>query len=176
MTKILVVSDTHYQEQPFADIIHKHKDIDYKIHCGDSQWLPNDPRLTDIICVRGNNDVAGFGDDYLLEIAAVDIRILITHGHRQYVYHDGNQGQCSALVDYAIATHDANIVFYGHTHVAECHIDRDIVVLNPGSTNFPRSFQHKIPTYAIVTLEGEAIHIQFFDARTHEEVTKDILG
>ena len=174
MAKLLIISDNHFQAKPLADIISRHHDADYFIHCGDSQWLPDDMRLQNFTIVKGNNDFVKMPNDVLLEIAGY--KVLVTHGHQQYVYNDGadNMNGTAELVTYAQGNFAADIVLYGHTHVPETHLDRGINVLNPGSTNYPRNFTMRFPTYAIMILSPEEITINFFHAQTHEDLTNEI--
>lgn len=175
MKKLLIVSDNHFQQKEFLDIVKHHQDADYFIHCGDSQWQPDDERIAKFIIVRGNNDMK-FPDDQILEVE--EKKILITHGHQQHVFNYGDRDNLDGtkdLVTYAIQNYDANVVFYGHTHVPECHLDRDVFVLNPGSTNFPRSFTLRVQSYAVVTIDGDDIFADFYSAKTHENITKRVI-
>jgi len=171
MKKILIVSDNHFQAQPLTDILALHQDIDYFVHCGDSQWEVNEPILQKFVAVRGNNDFVPFPEEATFEVEGH--KILVVHGHWQDVYNFGDKPNIvgtEQLVATAL-TLDADIVFYGHTHVAECHTDRGVFVLNPGSVNYPRGMRWRKPTYAIVTLDGATVKAHFYDAHTFEDVS-----
>jgi len=176
MKKILVVSDNHFQDQPLEDIVRQHYDVDYFVHCGDSEWQPDAALLQKFIAVRGNNDFALLPENEIVNIEGC--RVLAVHGHKQGVFNFGeypNIRGSEKLVSYAHNEYDANVVFYGHTHVPEAHVDRGVFVLNPGSLNFPRSMSMRIPTYAIVTIDDEHVSARFYEATTGEDVSEKIL-
>lgn len=177
MKKLLVVSDNHFQEKELTRILQQYADIDYFIHCGDSQWDLDEPLLKNFTVVRGNNDFVRFPEEEVLNVEAR--KVLITHGHRQNVFNDeisGNFAGITDLVTYALNEYEANVIFYGHTHIPEMHIDRGVFVLNPGSINFPRSRRNRLPSYAIVTIDKLEITANFYHAQTHEDITKEIMG
>ncbi len=174
MTKIVVVSDNHFQRDALLSILDMHSSADYFIHCGDSQFAAKDKLLAPFICVRGNNDGSDFSKEELIEIDGK--KIFITHGHYQYVinYGAGNYSGTEELVTY-VKAYNADIVFYGHTHVAEAHYDRGVYVLNPGSTDYPRGYTNRVPSYAVVTLTQDSVTARFFNAETHEEMTEQVM-
>jgi len=174
MKRILVVSDNHFQAQPLTDILNRHGDVDYFVHCGDSQWQVDEQLLSGFIAVRGNNDFARFPLEEVVSIEGYNV--LVVHGHMQDVFNYGdhpNVRGTEQLVTYA-QTLAADVIFYGHTHVPESHTDRDVFILNPGSINFPRGLNFHTPTYAIVTLEDETISARFYDANTGADVSDKI--
>ncbi|MGL5042113.1 MAG: YfcE family phosphodiesterase [Culicoidibacterales bacterium] len=173
--KIVIVSDNHFQKENLLNIFARHSDADYFIHCGDSEFLAKDGLLTEFICVRGNNDGSDFPKEELLVVSGV--RILITHGHYQYVvnYGAGNNSGTDQLVKYALQ-YQADIVCYGHTHIAQTYTKGSVMVINPGSTDFPRGFTNRIPSYAVLTMTKENKEVAFYQAKTHEDITTDILN
>lgn len=175
MATILVVSDNHFQDKELLNIVNTHPKMDYYVHCGDSQWLPDDERLQLFVTVRGNNDVPQFANEQILTIGSK--KVFITHGHQQYVmnYGENNLRGTEELVTYAKYECQPDIILYGHTHVPEFHLDRDIAVLNPGSTNFPRGLINRQPSYAIITIADEQIIPQFYNAQSHQEITELII-
>jgi len=175
MKKILVVSDNHFQAEPLTDILSRHNDVDFFVHCGDSQWQPDAALLQKFIAVRGNNDFVPLPE--VEQFVVEECNVLVSHGHQQNVYHTSNEQNIvgtDELVTYALEVYNANVVFYGHTHVAEMHIDRGVFVLNPGSLNFPRGLSFRTPTYAIVSVDGIEVQAKFYDAKTGTDVTEQI--
>lgn len=174
MEKILVMSDNHFQEKELKKIVEKHKDeCSYMIHCGDSQWSVSDSRLSNMLAVKGNNDFQKFPEELLVNIAGKNI--YITHGHRQDVYFDDSENLVGTrYLAHEAKKQNANIAIYGHTHVPEFHRDGDLYVLNPGSTNFPRNYGKRIKSYAILTIDGDTVDAQFYNAETHENITNQI--
>ena len=84
-----------------------------------------------VVKVAGNNDWpdAMVPDTQVTELAGH--RILLTHGHRFAVQYS------TRIVEQAAAEVKADLVIYGHTHVAELELG-EISVLNPGSIARPR--------------------------------------
>src|SRR5699024_8927995 len=129
--------------------------VDLKIHCGDSELANDADQLTDFIVVGGNCDWdKAFLEDQVLEING--LRIFITHGH---LY-----GIKSSLMQirYRALEAGADIVLFGHSHVAFAEqIDQQLFV-NPGSIRQPRKW--KIASYCIISWESpENISIIFYD-------------
>lgn len=171
--KILIISDNHFRENNLNRAVMRHSEIDYYVHCGDSQWPTHHFLLRKFICVRGNNDLRTFPQEELLTIEKT--KILITHGHDQFVVYYGkeNHGGTLELVEYTKSI-GANLVFFGHTHVPIFYEQDGVLVVNPGSIDFPRS-SLRIPTYAILTIEGKNYSIQFFHGETGEDITNRVL-
>lgn len=96
----------------------------------------------------------------ILKIAGMNV--FVTHGHADGAYYSLNR-----LAQRA-ADSLADIVFYGHTHVASrTEIDLTYFI-NPGSCALPRSTP-RIPSFAIVKIPGgqERAETTFFSARAH---------
>ena len=149
--RILVVSDTHrdfsalhhaVQTQPKAEIV---------LHLGDGeeelmQVKTMFPEKM-IVGVRGNCD---FGSETknsdLVKLSGKNV--LITHGHTYYVKHSLSELKTAARVC------RANVVLYGHTHVAHTEYDGGLYIMNPGSLSIPRQGG---PTYGILDITSQGI-------------------
>ncbi|GBU10616.1 phosphoesterase [Erysipelotrichaceae bacterium] len=173
MVKIVVVSDNHVLRTNLEHILEKWETADYFIHCGDSQFQNSDELLTKFIRVRGNNDNGSFVEEELVRIGKYTI--LVIHGHMQDVINYGGENVqgTATLADYARRV-GANMVFYGHTHRADFHYDGQVMVLNPGSTDYPRDYSMRIPTYAVVEFDDDQLSVEFFHAETHDIITRKI--
>ena len=57
--RLLVLSDTHLQNELLKNITDKYPDMDHYIHCGDSSLKNNDPLLKKYLTVNGNHDQPG---------------------------------------------------------------------------------------------------------------------
>lgn len=144
--KIAVFSDSHGHPDVMIRAI-EHSTPDMIIHLGDGETdvsriekqFPHIP----LKAVRGNCD---FGSDLpeseLFSVGA--IKIFITHGH---IY--GVKKVLSPLIDEANGR-DADIVMYGHTHIANCSVSSGIYVLNPGTCGLSFS-----KSYAEVVIDGK---------------------
>ncbi|MCF0106085.1 MAG: metallophosphoesterase [Holdemanella sp.] len=141
--KIIVVSDTHSNNEILTRIEKKHSDAALFIHCGD---LEDDPiEYPNWYFVRGNNDYFG---GFLKEriMLAGDHRIYVTHSHKCPYY-----ARKEALLREALKR-GCDIVLYGHTHCSDIYEKNGILFINPGSTWHSRN--GKPPSYAILTLDG----------------------
>ena len=149
--KILIVSDTHRKNENLKKVLDREPPFDMMIHLGDAEgseviyrkWLPVQTRL---IVLKGNNDF--FTDAPYERIIELDgCRIFMTHGHR-YSLHSGYM----ALRNEA-ARRGASIAVYGHSHEPVAEYCKGVLMLNPGSTSWPRQENRK-PSYIVLTLEG----------------------
>ena len=99
--------------------------------------------------VAGNCD---FGrhelGEKLIELAGH--RILMMHGHTRHV-------KTSLLeANYAAREAGADILLYGHTHLARIARNGDFWAMNPGSIgNYPRS-------YGVITISGEKVDCSLY--------------
>lgn len=94
--------------------------------------------------VRGNNDwdIAGVNDELIVAVGAT--KVYLAHGHR----HSASV-RVRKLAQRA-ASLSANVVCFGHTHVALVNEVDDILVVNPGSCAYPR--EDAGPSYAILRI------------------------
>ena len=102
MLKICLCSDNHGDMDSLQQVLSENPACDYYLHCGDSQFSPDEIRP--FISIRGNND---WDYDYpkqlILEIGGH--RILLIHGHG-YTY------QMDQFARKARSEH-ADVVFFG---------------------------------------------------------------
>lgn len=153
--KYLVVSDNHGDRECLVTIYHQFKDqVDYFIHCGDSE-LPGDDELWQVFqVVQGNCD---YDERYQKEqvIETPSDRIFVTHGHRYQVNYSlttlGMKAQEVA----------ASIVLFGHTHRLGCEMMCSRLFLNPGSISQPRGLP--IKSFAVISSTPETFDIQYYD-------------
>ena len=156
--RILVVSDTHGNEDNLRKVLKKEAPFDCVIHLGDSGcteeyfWsLVQCP----VHMVAGNCDY--FTQLPRVKVVELDgLRILITHGHYHYV---------NVRVDDLAADarrNNCSVAMFGHTH--RPYLDEkspDLTVLNPGSLSFPRQ-EDRRPSYAVMeTGAGERPIVAF---------------
>ena len=151
--RVLIVSDTHRNNDNYFEVIEKMKDIDLVIHCGDaegSEYAISEAAGCESLIVMGNND---FFSDLPREIETQigDYRVLITHGHTYCVSMGSERIKEEAIL------RGFDIVIYGHTHKPLVDIDEDVIALNPGSLSYPRQDGRK-PSYMIMDIyrNGEA--------------------
>lgn len=175
MARILVVSDSHGARQMLRAVIDKMGNgCNALVFCGDGvadflSCLHDDAMPLVAAFVRGNNDY----DRYTLEgeeiacparqvLQAAGKVLFVAHGHRQ-----GVRMHSASALDSEADMAGADIVLFGHTHVAE---DSDGLTasvfsqeskrsrsgghraINPGSLKFPRSMYG--PSFAVLEIHG----------------------
>lgn len=157
--RILVVSDTHGDEQVLEELVASQPEAQTVIHLGDgaSEAQAVADRFPDrtFYFVRGNCDWASAARDIPLmrEEKVAGKRIFFTHGHEYEVKRDFYRVVCAAK------ERNADVLLFGHTHVPLCEYDDGLYLLNPGSLS--RGINR---TYGIVdiTRAGIAAHTAIF--------------
>ncbi len=150
--KILVVSDTHGNEDNLKKVLQMEGMPDYLLHLGDAE--SGERAIESLVTcpvwmVAGNCDFfTRLPKTRIIEIEG--LRILMTHGHYYYV-----SVGIRDLVEDAKAN-SCNVAMFGHTHrpVLEQN-DPELTVLNPGSLSYPRQANRR-PSYATITAESGA--------------------
>ena len=169
---ILIASDSHGQYYRLLDIVSSFgSQCDAMIFCGDGcgdmiyvlEKAAADSSIAEklpsvIGLVEGNND----SDSYSFAINSETVsrircplrntmkacghNIFFTHGHRCSLFYGSDE-----LVEMS-KTENADIVLFGHTHVACSELKAPkINVINPGSISLPRSGQP--PCFAVTKLK-----------------------
>lgn len=146
--RILVVSDTHRQNDTYLEVLQKESQIDMVIHCGDaegSEYLICESAGCPTEIVLGNNDFfSGLPREKELEIEGY--KIWVTHGHNFYVSMDNE------ILKKEARARGMDMVLYGHTHKPVVEIEKGLVTLNPGSLTYPRQNGRR-PSYAMMELQ-----------------------
>ena len=134
--KILIFSDSHSSLGFMRRCVEAVKP-DAMVHLGDH--YDDGEVLAEMFPHIPLHQVAGNCDRYRCPVSAREllcydlggVRVLMTHGHRQWV----KQGLGGLLAE--ARRYDARVVLYGHTHIPYCHQEEDgIWVLNPGSAGY----------------------------------------
>lgn len=147
MMRIVVVSDTHGYIDSFIDKINLIDKPDIIIHLGD--YVRDAERISKklgikTIIVKGNGDIgSNYNEDELISIKGN--KIFLTHGHK----HNVNEGIDNLY--YKGLELGANIILFGHTHIPIVIIDKDIIIMNPGSPTNPRA-NKRIPTFGLIDI------------------------
>jgi putative phosphoesterase len=151
--RILVISDTHGDTYKAEEVIKKNEGINLIIHLGDyfrdaqklSSIFPNIP----IEYIYGNSDfmIEDVPAEKLLEYEGK--KIFITHGHRYSVKWDYDKLYKKA------EEMQADVLLFGHTHVAHITHKGHYYVVNPGSISDPRDDSNE--SYAIIELDEEKL-------------------
>lgn len=151
--RIIVMSDTHQEYRAAKKLIQLHEEADLFLHCGDGyqecELLQREFPNRKLKWVRGNCDFGCSSEIKLNEIfEAGQARIFMTHGHLYHVKYS-----LEDLVE-AGAAYNANVILYGHTHVASVAYKNGVYVMNPGSLGQPRGGK---ASYGIVDVTEKEI-------------------
>lgn len=151
--KILIISDTHRNNDNYVTVLGKVAPVDLLIHCGDvegCEYIIAKRAGCPVQMVMGNNDF--FSDlPREKEFTVGKYKVWLTHGHTYYVSM-GNE-----TIKQEARERGVDIVMYGHSHKPVIDIDRDIIAINPGSLAYPRQ-EGRRPSFIIMELDkaGEA--------------------
>lgn len=154
MSKMLLVSDSHRDDETLQNILNLYPDHTI-IHGGDSCMEKDDPMLNNVHVVIGNHDFTPF--DEIIYLGSY----MICHGHTLGVYHGFER-----MIDLA-KQHHCHTIIHGHTHIPYDSIEQGIRIINPGSTMINRG-SYGFGTYAILNPETGELH--FHHHETHEIV------
>ncbi len=155
MKKILIFSDTHGYIDNCISAINNSDIVSAVIHAGDNtrdaedliSIFPNIP----VYYVCGNNDWYSRAPmEMTVELGGK--RIYITHGHEFNVKYEHDY---RTLVNHGHAV-NADLTVFGHTHKPYTAYEGNMIVLNPGSVRFTR-------TYAIAEIDGDKLMTKIVD-------------
>lgn len=144
--RILVISDTHGRIKSSVDIARK-GNYDLIFHLGDHYRDGIEiAKKTDIVvhAVVGNCDFSNQNEEKTLTINGRKIKLI--HGHRHHVK------MTDAVLRDLVREENLDMLFYGHTHVAETIFEGEAIILNPGSISLPRD---GAPSYAILEIDDD---------------------
>ena len=135
--KIIVVSDTHGSYRNFKKVMELNRNADVVVHCGDSRNELDEIKLEFpdkmYYTVKGNCD---FGTMLPLteDFTVGGVRFFATHGHIYNVKY--------GLLDLSMAAREKNaqVVLFGHTHIAMNERHNGMIFFNPGSLGYGKSF------------------------------------
>lgn len=155
--KIIVISDSHGINR--EDLVYRLEDEggDLLIHLGD--YVEDGEKIAKELgipyaIVKGNGDFnSTYPEDRLLNIK--NKRIFLTHGHKYDIVYSLNS------IYYKALELGADIALFGHSHKALNIIEKDIIIMNPGSTSLPRDL-NKVKSYGIIEI-GEKIETRIVE-------------
>lgn len=154
MYETLILSDSHGLTGELEAIKKRHN-IKHIIHCGDSELDFHSSELDGMYRVGGNCDFdANYPNEELVTIG--NLTFFITHGHLF--------GVKSNLMNlsYRARELNADVICFGHSHIAGAEFIDNQLFINPGSIRMPRNRTEK--TYAIMKWNSlDDIKVQFFD-------------
>lgn len=190
--KIGVLSDTHGSLTYLEKALDTLSDCDILLHLGDVLYhgprndLPegyNPKAVIEIINNLNNITIAKGNCD-----ADVDQMVIKHPIQSPFVYKKIDN--VSILMDHGYKESKEDIIkrarelgvdilIQGHTHVKELYVDKDIIILNPGSTSIPKDGTHSVATIEILDaddLEYEdefELEINLIDINTKKSIEID---
>ena len=147
--RILLISDSHGNNDAVDELITKWPDVDLYLHAGDSESHPRS--VYPFRVVRGNCDYSFDMQDELL-IPTPFGNILMRHKKE--------------ISDKKLKDNDVKVYIYGHTHIPECVKRKGIAFINPGSLAYPRS--ELGPTYMVLDMVKTMIDVKLYAFETHK--------
>lgn len=152
--RAVVFSDSHGNYDVLEKIMEMRKDdTELFIHLGDGEkeaellsYVYPEKKL---IFVAGNCDFGSDKKDYDI-IKFCGKWIFLTHGARF-----GVKSSLDALKEEG-AKFGADMILYGHTHIAYTGYENGVYIMNPGSCKRPREGN---PSYGIIDITEVGIHI-----------------
>ena len=160
--KLLVMSDTHGDAEVIKHVRESNENVDAIIHCGDSELAFDHPYLDGVRKVRGNCDGdERFPDEELFEVEGQ--KIFVAHGHLLNVK--------STIMNllYRSKEVQANVSFFGHSHVLGAELVDNILFVNPGSLLKPRGRAEK--SYAIIEWANHKWKVTAYTDKSEEIFT-----
>lgn len=142
--KLLVVSDTHGQNEILKELYKEYPSMDYYLHAGDSNTHENE--LLPFEAVQGNCDYFDFNQRRLIRTPIGNILMK----HHPYVTRNEIE--------------DVKIFIHGHTHRYEIDNSNGLIIMCPGSTSHPRD--DSIGSYAIIEIENNILDIKIIELET----------
>ena len=141
--RLTVFSDSHGETEMLPQAVRR-TSPDILVHLGDhirdaAVFKREFPQLP-LYCVPGNCDFASREEDTAVFFAG-SVKVFATHGHRYYV-----KSTMDSLLNAAHFS-EAQLVLYGHTHIARIDYPAGMVVVNPGSAG-----RGQRPTFAAIDI------------------------
>ncbi|WP_026693736.1 metallophosphoesterase [Peribacillus kribbensis] len=151
--KALIMSDSHGLEDEVILLKERHQDADLFIHCGDSELDFGHEALKSLEYVKGNCDF----DSRFPEVISHkfgDYQFLITHGHLF------NVKMTLMNLQYKAEEEEADIICFGHSHIAGSELIDGRLFINPGSIRLPKGIREK--TYVLLEAENRDVSVSFY--------------
>ena len=141
--RILLISDSHGNNEAVDELIAKWPNVDLYLHAGDSESHPRS--VYPFRVVRGNCDYSFDMQDELL-IPTPFGNILMRHKKE--------------ISPKKLQEKDVKIFIYGHTHIPECTKRKGVAFINPGSLAYPRSEYGS--TYMVLDLNKDYVNVTLY--------------
>lgn len=138
--QILLVSDTHGNNEALDYLVKQYPNVDLYLHLGDSE--SDEYSIYPFRSVRGNCDHFGDFPDYL---------VIPTPLGNLFAQHKPNPNPD------LLRKYDVKIFVYGHTHMRKYIDELGIISINPGAISFARDRYDY--SYAILNIDKEKCEV-----------------
>ena len=142
--KILVVSDSHGDDNAMMELYKEYPGMDCYLDAGDN--LSDEYSLSPYRSVRGNCDYYHYDEKLLIRTSAGNV--LMKH----YPWLRDKERENLALF------------IHGHTHIYEIKKEENLIIFCPGSISRPRDGTNG--TFGIIEINGDKISIDIIDIFT----------
>ena len=149
--KILIVSDSHGNDEILRDLYRMYPNMDYYLHAGDSQ--------SSLMAIYPFDSVLGNCDFYdfdLVRKISTPLGYLLMRHYPKYSKEE---------------IKDVKFFVHGHTHVARVYKENELYVICPGSVSLPRDGTNG--TYMIIEISENSSTITTFDVETKNILTRE---
>ncbi len=150
--RILLISDSHANNEAIDNLIRLWPDVELYLHAGDSEVAPQ--MIYPFRTVRGNCDYTFDMQDELI-IPTPFGNVLMRH-------------KADVSPSY-LKKNNIKLFIYGHTHKKECYKKNDIAYVNPGAISYARDGQE---SYAILENHELDIDVTYYSLATNEIIKK----
>ena len=147
--KILIVSDSHRNDEILYELVSEYPKMDLYLHAGDSQSFPEGIYPFDS-CL-GNCDSYPFDEKRFIRTEFGNILM-------KHFPHLSNEEK-----------KDIRVFIYGHTHRYSVYEEDGILMINPGSISLSRDNSNG--SYAVLTMEKDLLKVDVFDIFTKNILT-----
>lgn len=184
--KIGLIADTHIpstlKEVP-AEVLSYMEGVDGILHAGDSTHAASLHQLEEVapvIAIRGNHDWSMKDYPLTRTFDAEGLNIVLTHGHggwKEYVKtrvaHFRHRLASTYFLGKLLIWHpEADIIIFGHTHIAYCELHRKTLLVNPGSLAPLYIPLNSGPKAGRLTIGTYSIKVEFKDFYTNTKQVK----
>jgi len=142
--KILIVSDSHGNNEALDKLYQKYPNMDLYLHAGDSE--SDEYSIRPFLSVKGNCDYF---------TTAPERRIMDTPYGTLLIQHH------PILQNNLIKEYNIKFFVFGHTHRRKNEIDKGLILINPGSISFSRDGHDQ--SYVILNIEEDSYNIEFYE-------------
>lgn len=147
MVQVLVMSDSHGNEQAIRRALEQQPQVNVIVHLGDgaaeAQRVADEDTRTWYI-VRGNCDVGQAAPVHTV-VTVGGAKLYLTHGYAERV----KSGLLT--LTYTAREREVAAALYGHTHIPDVTFHDGVMLLNPGSIG-------GTATYAVLEISGGDIY------------------